>query len=43
MDKDYEDDFWEYVLTLGLGIRRGGPLKENVQTAAPKSISHESV
>ena len=43
MDTDYEDDFWEYALTLDLGIGRGDLLTENVQTTAPKSISHESV
>ena len=26
MDTDYEDDFWEYALTLDLGINRDGLL-----------------
>ena len=43
MDTDFEDDFWEYALTLDLGIERGGLLTESVQTAAPIVISHESV
>ena len=44
MDTDYEDDFWEYALTLDLGIERGGLLTESVQTsAAPTSISHETI
>ena len=29
MDIDYEDDFWEYALTLDLGIERGGLLTES--------------
>jgi hypothetical protein len=43
MDTDYEDDFWEYALTLDLGINRDGLLIESVSSAAPISISHESV
>ena len=43
MDTDYEDDFWEYALTLDLGINRDGLLIESVPSAAPISIRHESV
>ena len=43
MDTDYEDDFWEYALTLDLGINRDGLLTESAQSAAPISIRHESV
>ena len=43
MDADYENEFWEYALTLDLGIKRGGLLTENVQSNAPISIRHESV
>lgn len=43
MDADYENDFWEYALTLDLGIKLGGLLAENVQSTAPISIRHESV
>ena len=43
MDTDYENDFWEYALTLDLGIKRGGPLTESAQSTAPISICNESV
>lgn len=43
MDTDYEDDFWEYALTLDLGINRDGLLTESAQPSAPISICHESV
>ena len=43
MAADYENEFWEYALTLDLGIKRGGLLTENVQSTAPISIRHESV
>jgi hypothetical protein len=43
MDADYENEFWEYALTLDLGIKRGGLLTESVQSTAPISIRYESV
>ena len=43
MAADYENEFWEYALTLDVGIKRGGLLTENVQSTAPVSIHHESV
>ena len=43
MNPDCEDDFWEYALTLDLGIERGTLLTENVQPSVPISIRHESV
>ena len=43
MDTDYEDNFWEYALTLDLGINGDGLLTENVQPSALISIRHESV
>ena len=43
MDTDYEDNFWEYALTLDLGINRDGLVIESVPSATPISIRHESV
>ena len=43
MDTDYEDDFWEYALTLNLGINQHGLIRENTEVKAATSIHHESV
>ncbi len=43
MDTDYEDDFWEYALTLNLGIDQNGLISENREVKAATSIHHESV
>ena len=43
MDTEYEDEFWEYALTLDLGINRDGLSTESAQPSVSISIRHESV